>query len=211
MKSFISFKAVLAALLGSLVALNLQANNFEAGKDYEVTASKGSEEPLVEEFFNYACGACYNMENFVTNLKKNNAGLTVKMVPTELRPAWKIYVEAYYIGEKLGVLDKSHAKLFHRIHVQKKFFKDEEDMKEFFLSLGVEEKAYDDVAKSYWLNTQVRMAKQYGRKHKVMSTPVFVVNQRYKLNSQNLGTLPRIEEAIVELSGYKKQQAVAAQ
>lgn len=210
MKSLKSLVGVLAVLVSALATFNLQASNFTAGKDYEVTANKGSEAPMVEEFFNYACGACYNMENFINRVKKNNEGLTVKLVPVELRPAWKIYVKAFYIGEKLGVLDQSHPKLFHRIHVGKKFFKDEDDMKAFFLSLGVEEKAYDDVAKSYWLNTQVRMAKQYGRKHKVISTPTLVVNQQYKLNAQSIGSA-KLEQAIVELSGYNKQQSVAAQ
>jgi thiol:disulfide interchange protein DsbA len=175
--------------------------SFEAGKDYEITTSKTQTEPMVEEFFNYACGACYQSEGFVNNLKKNNPSLKFKAVPVELNPSWKIYVRAYYIGEKLGVLDKSHEKIFHRIHVEKKYFKGEDDMKAFFLSLGVTSKDYDDVAKSYWLSTQVRMAKQYAFKNKIMSTPAFLVNKRYKLNRTELGTYQRVEEAIQELSG----------
>jgi protein dithiol oxidoreductase (disulfide-forming) len=183
----------------------LAANNdLVVGTHYEVTAAKGSEQPMVEEFFNYACGACYSMEPFVDRIKTNNPGITVKKIPLELRPSWKIYVEAYYIGEKLGILDKSHAKIFHRLHVEKNHFNDKPEMKQFFLDLGVAEKDYDDIAKSYWLNTQVRLSKQYAMKNKVMSTPVFVVNQRFKLNSANFNSQDEIEQAIVSLSGVKK-------
>lgn len=177
---------------------------FEMGKDYQRTGPKVATSPIVEEFFNYACGACYSMENFVTKLKSENPGLKVKPVPIELRPSWKIYVKAYYIGEKLGVLEKSHAKLFHRIHVEKKHFKDETDMKMFFVQLGVTQKAYDDVAKSYWLASQLKQAKQYALKHRISGSPIFLVNQQYKLNNRSLGTYPRIEEAIKKLSGIEQ-------
>ncbi len=203
-----NLKNLLGVVLVTAFSIAVSAeSSFEVGKDYEVTAPKSDSEPLVEEFFNYACGACYGMEKFIGDLKENNPGLKVKAVPVELRPAWKIYVKAYYIGEKLNVLDKSHAKLFHRIHVENKFFKGEDEMKTFFLELGVEEKAYDDVANSYWINTQMRLAKQYSFKHKVSGTPSFLVNKRFKLNNQALGDMGNIEQAIQHLSGLNKAAA----
>ncbi|TQV88621.1 thiol:disulfide interchange protein DsbA/DsbL [Aliikangiella coralliicola] len=208
MKKLKKLFAIGVAVIAS-ASWNVAANSFEAGKDYEIVGPQIQTEPVVEEFFNYACGACYGAEQFATNLKKNNPGLKFRAVPVELRPAWKIYVKAYFIGEKLGVLEKSHGKIFHRLHVEKKFFKGEDDMKEFFLSLGVESDAYDKVAKSYWLKTQMRLAKQYSFKNKVASTPVFLVNKRYKLNSAGLGSYQRMEEAVKELSGLNKSQAPA--
>jgi|GEM_PF-2440403 len=200
-----------ALLAGAFVTLASAAEtNLVAGEHYEITAPKGSDEPMMEEFFNYACGACYGIEKFMGDFKKNNPGIKVKLVPLELNPAWKIYVKAYYIGEKLNVLEKSHSKLFHRLHVEKKAFKGEDDMKAFFLSLGVEEKAYDDVAKSFWLATQVRKSKQYAMKHRVMSTPTLLVNQRFKLNNRNIGDYTKIEQAAITLSGVASQ-SVAAQ
>ncbi len=197
----------LSIFMGVLASgVNAQQNGYVAGEDYVITAADSSDEPMVEEFFNYACGACYSMEGFVTELKKNNPNLKVKKIPLELRPSWKIYVKAYYIGEKLGILEQSHGKIFHRLHVEKRHFKDEDDMKSFFLDLGVEEKAYDDIAKSYWLNTQLRSSKQYAMKHKIASTPVFLVNKRYKLDSTKLAGVDRIEGAIKTLSGLNATQ-----
>ena len=178
----------------------LAEGEFVLGTDYEITAPQTQTGPIVEEFFNYACGACFGMERFSKDFKEKNPGVEFKYIPVELRPAWKIYVEAYYIGEKLNVLDKSHSKLFDRLHVQKKFFKDSDDMKAFFLELGVDEKEYDKVAKSYWLKTQLRQAKQYALKHKAMVTPTYLVNKRFKLNRTSLGSLDRLEAAILNFS-----------
>jgi len=203
MKGLIKIVVALAAVVSFSSGVSAEGS-FEAGKDYEITAAKTKTEPMIEEFFNYACGGCYGAETFVNGLKKSNPNLKFRAVPVELRPAWKIYVKAYYIGEKLNVLDQSHSKIFHRIHVEKKYFKGEADMKAFFLSLGVEDKAYDDVANSYWLNTQMRMAKQYAFKHKIMTTPSYLVNKRFKLNTKEIGSYQQVEKAVQELSGLNK-------
>ena len=207
MKQLKFFALVLASLIGTPAAL--AQGKFEEGKHYEVMAPQTKTEPVVEEFFNYACAACYGAEKFAAQLKQNNPGIKFKYSPVELRESWKIYVKAYYIGEKLNVLDQSHTKLFHRLHVEKKFFRNEADMKEFFVSLGVDEKEYDKVAKSYWLKTQMRQAKQYAFKNRVTSTPVYLVNKRYKLNSKSMSTYNEIEQAVVELSGYKPKETAS--
>lgn len=203
MNNFFRLFIVLLGLL-SIPAAIAAPSQFEAGKDYQVTGPKVATAPVVEEFFNYACPGCYSIDNFVNRLKSDNPELTVKLVPIELKPSWKIYVNAYYISEKLGVLEKSHAKLYHRLHVEKKYFRNDDDMKQFFLELGVTEKAYDEVANSYWLSSQVKKARQYAIKHRIGGSPVFLVNQQYKLNNQSLGSLAKIEEAIKTFSGLEK-------
>ncbi len=202
----IAVVAIFTSVTGLVVAAESQ---FVEGKDYKIVSYKGSEKPVVEEFFNYACGACFTTEQFVIRLKKNNPDLIVKPIPVELRKSWKIYVDAYYIGEKLGILDKSHSKVFDHIHVKKKHFKNKADMKAFFLELGVDEKAYDDVASSYWLNNEARKAKQYAFKRQITTTPSFLVNKMYKIDSKSLGNYDQIEKAIVELSGVNKKVVAA--
>ncbi len=186
---------------GTLANTKLTQDSFEVGKEYVITSPEVKTEPILEEFFNYACGACYSMEGFITDFKANHPGLTVKAIPVELNPAWRIYVKAYYIGEHLNVLDKSHGKLFHRIHVEKKHLKNDQEMKEFFVALGVTEKSYDEVANSYWLNTQMKLAKEYAKKHRVIGTPLFLVNKRFKLDNKQLGSMERVTQAIEVFSG----------
>lgn len=202
---------LVSSLIASTASFSVMAvqSQFIEGEHYQVVSPKGSEQPVLEEFFNYACGACYSIEPFLNEFKSKNPNIPVKLVPLELNPAWKIYVKAYYIGEKLGVLDKSHTKLFHRIHVQNKPLRGDDDMKAFFVSLGVSEKDYDDVAKSYWLNSQVRISKQYAMKNRVMKTPTLLVNKQFKLDNAKIGTYPKIEQAIIELSGVNQAGGAA--
>ncbi|TQV89513.1 thiol:disulfide interchange protein DsbA/DsbL [Aliikangiella coralliicola] len=196
-KYYLLFTMLILSVLQSASA----KGNFEKGKDYQVTGPNVNSEPMVEEFFNYACSACYSIEGFMTEIKSDYPNLKVKPVPIELRPSWKIYVKAYFLGEKLGVLDQSHSQIFHRIHVEKKPFRGEKDMKEFFIALGVSEKKYDEVNNSFWLKNKVKQSKLYAQHHRVGVSPTLLVNQRYKLNNQNLGSYQRIKEAIKEFSG----------
>ncbi len=202
MKFFKSALLKLAIISGGLFGFSAIAaeNNLVAGDHYEITAPKGKTEPVVEEFFNYACGACYSAEKFNSQFKANNKGVKFKYVPVELRPAWAIYVDAYYIGLKLNVLEQSHPKLFDRLNVKRQFFKGADDMKAFFLELGVDEAEYDKVAKSYWLKTQKRQAKQYAFKHKVTVTPTYLVNQRFKMNRAKFPSYEGFESAINTLA-----------
>ncbi|WP_196139819.1 thiol:disulfide interchange protein DsbA/DsbL [Aliikangiella sp. G2MR2-5] len=195
----IKLKSLMISAAIALSPFTFAASQFEQGTHYDVIAPQVKTEPVVEEFFNYACGACFAIEKFSQEFKEKHPNIKFKYVPVELRPAWKIYVKAYFIGEKLGVLDKSHSKLFDRIHVDKKYFKDEDDMKAFFIELGVTEADYDKVADSYWVKTQMRQAKQYSFKAKVSSTPSFVVNKRYKINRTEMST-QQLEDSMVELS-----------
>jgi len=202
-------KIIVAALvLLSALSFNLQSVAAERalveGSDYEVVSPKGTKSPEVYEFFSYACGACYSMESFVTQFKKDNADTKIIPVPTDLgHPQWKIYIKAYYLGELLGVLDQSHTKIFHRVNIEKKHIFKEDDLKEFFVGLGVDPAKYDAANKSFSLNAKIRKAKQLVRTYRISATPTFVVNQQYKLDNRALGSPEMINKAIKELSTLK--------
>jgi protein dithiol oxidoreductase (disulfide-forming) len=171
------------------------------GSDYEVVTPKGSKSAEVYEFFSYACGACYTMESFVTRFKKDNSEVKVIPVPTDLgHKQWQIYIKAYYLGELLDVVEQSHTKVFHRVNIEKKHLINDDDLKEFFVGLGVSAEKFDAANKSFSLNAKIRKAKQLVKKFRISGTPTFVVNQKYKLNNQALGTTAMIEKAIKELS-----------
>jgi len=186
------------SLVGQLQA---ETRALVEGDDYQVMGPKGTKSPEVMEFFSYACGHCYTMETFVNQFKKGNAGIKVVPVPTDLgHPQWTIYMKAYYLGELLKVLDKSHSKIFHQINVEGKHIVKEQDLKAFFVALGVDPVQYDKANKSFALSAKLRKAKQLARKYQIAGTPTFVANQRYKLNNQILKTTEMIEKALKELT-----------
>jgi len=202
MKKFLKIKfAVILLSLCSVSFLQAEIRPLVSGADYEVMSSKGSKTREVMEFFNYGCGACYSMESFVTLFKKNNAEIKVIPVPADLgHLQWKIYVKAYYLGEMLNVLDKSHTKIFHRIHVEKKPISSDERLKAFFVDLGVDAAQYDKANKSFALDAKIRKSKQLTKKFRISGTPTFVANQRFKLNNKNLKSTEMIEKALKDLT-----------
>ena len=202
MKNKIIAVAVIAFSLLGFNSLSYAAERaLVEGSDYEVVSPKGTKSPEVYEFFSYACGACYTMESFVTQFKKDNPGTKVIPVPTDLGHAqWKIYVKAYYLGELLGVLEQSHSKIFHQINIEKKHIFNDEGLKEFFVGLGVDPAKFDSANKSFSLNAKIRKAKQLIKTYRISATPTFVVNQQYKLDNRALGTTEMINKAIKELS-----------
>lgn len=201
------FKAFLAIVLNIVFVcsfVSAELRPLVEGKDYQVMSPKGSKTSEVMEFFSYACYACYKTETLVEEFKKDNQGVTFVPVPTDLgRSKWELYVKAYYLGELLKVLDKSHSKIFHQIHIEKKYINKEKDLKALFLSLGVEEARYDRAYGSVALDMRIRKAKQLTRKYQVVSTPTFVANQRYKLDSKALNTPDMIKKALKDLSVVK--------
>jgi len=198
-------KLALCACLS--VLMTLSSNSFAAtralveGTDYQVMTASASKIPEIMEFFNYGCPHCYTMEDFVNNFKKKHPDIKYIPVPTDLgHPQWTIYVKAYYLGEILKVIDKSHGKIFHRIHVENKHFTTDADLKAFFATLGVDGALFDKANKSFSLNAKIRRAKQLARKFAIQGTPMFVANQRYKLDNKQLGTTEMIEKAMLDLS-----------
>lgn len=192
--------AVIANIMFSLTTF-AEVRPLVEGSDYEVMSPKGSKNSEVYEFFSYACGACYSMESFVNKFKKDNQGIKIIPVPTDLgHTQWQIYVKAYYLGELLNVLDKSHSKIFHRVNIEKKHIIKEEDLKAFFVDLGVEPAKYDSAYKSFSLSSKIRKAKQLTKTFRVSATPTFVANQRFKLDNKTLGTTEMIDKALKDLT-----------
>jgi thiol:disulfide interchange protein DsbA len=184
-------------------SLSAKTRALVEGKDFEQITYKGSSSPEIFEFFNYACGACYQMESFVQNYKKKHPKTKITLIPVELNPAWKIYVKAFYLGELLNISLKSHSAIFHRLHVEKKPIKDEDALKAFFIHLGVQSKDYKEANTSFALNMKTRHAKQLAKKYKIIGTPNFVVNQQYKLNNKALGSTEMIQFALESLTQKK--------
>ncbi|MCF6192872.1 MAG: thiol:disulfide interchange protein DsbA/DsbL [Kangiellaceae bacterium] len=200
-----SLKIVLIFILASAFfssAAQSEIRPLIEGTDYQTMGPKGTVKPEVIEFFSYACGHCYTMEGFVNKFKSDNDNIKFTAVPTDLgHPQWSIYVKAYYLGQLLKVLNKSHGKIFHRINVQKKPITSDAGLKSFFVELGVTPEQYDSANKSFALDAKLRKAKQLLRKYQINSTPTFVANQRYKLDNRELKSNEMIEKALLDLTG----------
>ncbi len=196
LKSLFAFVLVsLTFLSGDTVAIEL-----EEGVHYDVVSARPSDTKQVKEYFNYGCPGCYKSESLADMIKLAiPEGAKFVYVPFENHPSWKVYVEAYYIAEMLGIKEKAHDALFHRIHVEKKQIANTEGLKEFFVSLGADARRFDQAAKSFQLNSKLRLARKEAMQHKVLSTPTFVVNDYYRINSRAFQTNDQLIDAVKQL------------
>ncbi len=178
------------------VSLSLSAIELEEGVHYDVVSAKSSEQKKISEYFNYGCPGCYKSEPLTAAIKAAlPEGSEFEYVPFENNPAWRIYVEAYYIADMLG-LDKAHDAIYHQVHVENKPIVNKAQLKELFVKLGADPKKFDQAAGSFQLSSKLRLARKKAIGHKILSTPSFVVNDRYRINARAFNTTQDMIDAI---------------
>ncbi|MCO7226597.1 thiol:disulfide interchange protein DsbA/DsbL [Pleionea sp. CnH1-48] len=193
-------QSLLTLVAFTLFSVGAMAEALKEGVHYKVISAQKSSEKKISEYFNYGCGACYRAEGFVSQLKKTMPkDAKFEAIPFENHSGWKIYVEAYYIADMLGILDKAHSAIFQRVHGKNKQIVNKADLKEFFVSLGADPKQFDSVASSFQLNTKMRQGRQKAIKQRVISTPSYVINDHYQIDVRAFKTTNELMQAIVTL------------
>ncbi|NVK21705.1 MAG: thiol:disulfide interchange protein DsbA/DsbL [Kangiellaceae bacterium] len=158
------------------------------GEDYTVIdGAKGSSKPQVIEFFSYTCPHCFNMEGFLHKWEaKKPEAVSFKRVPVFL-PQVPHLTRAYYTAEVLNVMDNVHMAIFNQWHKEKRIVKNQADLIPIFEAAGVSKEDFEKAYNSFAVESKVQHAKKLVRDFKVLSFPMFVVNQKYKIeNYKNL-------------------------
>ena len=95
----------------------------------------------VLEIFWYGCPHCYAFEPYLQQwLSRKPDNVEFRLMPGILNNNWVPHAKAYYVAEKLGILDKIHQQLFDAIHKDKRNIFSDDDVKEFFIEQGVDGK-----------------------------------------------------------------------
>lgn len=168
------------------------------GKEYKsVVETPASEEPVIVEYFSYACPHCYSMEAYLDKWKKQKPeAITFKRVPVIFRDSWEPYARAYYIAEHIGRLEELHAKLFYFTHEEKKRIKNNRDLKAFFVANGVDPKEFDGLVTSFVVDSQVNQARQLAKQFQITSTPMFIINDKYQTSGSMAGDYSTLFEVL---------------
>ncbi len=196
-------KKTIKALFFTLTLLSvssLSAIEIKEGEHYDVVSAKASDKKVVYEYFNYGCPGCYKSEALVSQIKSSlPKDAALEPVPFENHAGWKIYVEAFYIAEMLGISEQAHKAVYHQVHVERKAITSKDQLKELFVKLGADPAKFDGAAKSFQLNTKVSQGRKAAMSHKVLSTPTFVVNGKYRVNARAFGSNQELIDAINQL------------
>ncbi len=150
----------------------------------------------VMEFFWYGCPHCYSLEPELEHwLKTLPDDVVFIRQPAIFSDLWGKHAKAYYVAEALGVVNKVHADFFDAIQNKKQKLTSEDDLAEFFMSHGVEEKAFRDAYNSFLVDARVRQAKAMPPRYGITGVPALIVNGKYKTN----GSLAKSQKNMISV------------
>jgi len=159
-----------------------------AGLDYteikpaQPVESKGKIEVL--EFFWYGCPHCYTLEPLLEKwIPTLPADAQFRRVPAVFNnPAWARHAGIYYAFDALGVVSKLHRPFFDAIHRDRLRTDNAEALAEWLTKNGVNMKKFDEVMKSFGVQSKVRRATQLSSAYRIDGTPALAVNGRYTVS-----------------------------
>ncbi|MBI2381767.1 MAG: thiol:disulfide interchange protein DsbA/DsbL [Gammaproteobacteria bacterium] len=176
-------------------AASQPASVLREGENFRVASQDAeSAQPKVVEFFSYGCPACYGMEAFMADYKaKRPKSIVLDFVPVPIHDEKGLLMQAYYIGKRLGMLEKSHGALFRHLHDEKKHIESAEDLTAFFVALGASPSQVKELVNSQGILDEAKAGVDSAVKFGVQSTPSFVVNDKYytdgRMAKENLGAV----------------------
>ncbi len=141
---------------------------------------------VVYEFFGYTCPHCFHFEPFLNKWLADKADyVALKRVPLNFQPSWSIYQQAFLTAEIMGVVDKTHSKLFKALHEEHKRFQTIDDLAAWYGNIaGIDKEAFLSTAESFILDSAQRKADNMGFKMQISGTPSLVVNGKYKVSNK---------------------------
>lgn len=176
------------------------ANTYVEGVDYvKIAGIPESKTPVVREFFSYNCGHCYRQDPFFEETA-HLLGDDVSFERTPVgagRTSWILSQEAYYLAQKFSVTKQVHGNIFSRIHEKEGAFTRPEQLKDFFVSQGLDGKDVEAAMNSADAKLALMNYDTQAQLAEIRGVPSIVVNGKYLV--KNPGKTP---EDLVKLVKY---------
>ena len=151
----------------------------------------------VLEIFWYGCPHCYHFESYIHRwLKTKPADVEFRRMPAVLNRTWLPHAKAYYAAIKLDVLDRIHTPLFNAIHRDGKRIFTEEELKDFFVSQGIDGDAFTKAYESTEVQTKIKQAFYLARNFKITGVPSIVVDGKYVTSASMTGSYDKMLEVV---------------
>jgi len=187
----------------------LSAQPWQEGVHFERISgpeSTGNGEVEVVEVFSYMCPACRMFQPFVAGWEEQlPEQVAFRRVPVAWRN-WEPMARAYYTAEVLDIVEESHEALFVALHDRNQQFGDMRDLGRFYSQFGVEAERFESTARSFPVESKVRMGNAAVGKWQVRSTPTLVVNGKYRISPRRDGGT---YEEMLRVADYLIEQELA--
>jgi len=153
----------------------------------------------VQEFFWYGCIHCYNLEPKLEPwLKTLPQDVQFRRVPAVFSERWGHDAAIFYAFEAMGLLDKLHRPFFEAIHVGRLRTDNVAALNGWLEKQGVDPKKFNDVARSFGVQSKVKRAIRLTADYKIDGTPAMAVHGRYTVPSSEamLDTVNQLVAAV---------------
>lgn len=180
----------LAAISAPRLALAQQPGvNYSVLKpEQPVHVTQGKIEVL--EFFWYGCIHCYNFEPAIEQwLRKLPPDVQFRRIPAVFNDRWGHDAAIFYSLEAMGVGERLHRPLFDAIHVDRLRTDDSKAFNAWLDKQGVDAKRFEDVMKSFGVQSKLRQARQVTIAYGIDGTPAMAVQGRYSISTDQGGSL----------------------
>jgi thiol:disulfide interchange protein DsbA len=202
--------------MGMLLGLaTFQARAFDEGIDYatvpqpQPTETEGKVEVL--EFFWYGCPHCWHLEPVLTQWRATMpANAVFRRTPAILGPSWEPLARAYFAAELMGKVDVIHEPLFRAVHVDKRRLQDLDAITQFVVGLGLDGAAFKEAYGSFFVEMQVRRAKELAKDFGLDGVPAIVVNGKLRTSATQTGSNEKLFEVVNALI-KREAEAIAVE
>lgn len=189
------FRLPALALLGSLLlasACTAQPSDpasYAEGTDYFTLPAphqRYSRDGKVEvvEVFSYGCIHCAQFAPDAEKLRKElPAGAEFKLLPAPFNQQWVPFARAYYAAKQLGVVDRTHLKLFVAKFGEHYPINSMDELADFYAREGVDRAAFMRAAMAPETTEKMKRDLDLLRTWQVDGTPTLVVDGKYRIAS----------------------------
>lgn len=202
-----SIKKLLAVLTLGMLSLDTFASVTvpENGKEFQILAqpqqtdSPGKIE--VTEFFFYSCPHCNVLDPYLTEwIKKQGNAISFKRVPVDFGQGQQPLQRMFYTLEAMDKEEELHARIFHAIHVEHQFLRNDQDLLNFVVKNGVDKTKYLEISKSFAIESKMRRAQSLQAAYKIDGVPTLFVDGHYMTSPS---VIMSANPAMSELDGSK--------
>lgn len=179
-------KFALSLVMLVLPLVGQSAENFVAGKDYQVIESPVRvDDPSrieVREFFWYGCPHCYKLEPALKSwLAVKSADVAFVRTPGAMNPVWEIAAKGFYAAESTGLVEKTHGQLFDLVHRQGRqdLITDPAKLVSFYVSQGADARNFAGLMSSFAVLGKVSKGKTLAGQYRITGVPAIIVNGKY--------------------------------
>lgn len=189
-----------------LVAIQVQAVEYQAGQQYKVLKNAVSvEEPAgnieVDIVFWYGCPHCYDLEKLMVGWKKTLASdVDVVKVPVIFGRPWQAHAQLFYTIEAMSLGEKVNNAVFDAVQRQGRRLNEPADMADFLHEqFKVNKKTFLQTYDSFGVRNQSQKAYAKVRGAQLTGVPALIIDGRYVVDPQSAGGLEKVLKVADEL------------